>query len=124
MLVPLFLDKGYLMIKVSVLYPYTEGATFDHDYYLNSHMRLVKERLGASLLSYSVDKGISGGEPGGTPLYVTLCNLYFESLTSLASAMGPHGDELSADVPNFTTITPVQQVSEVLVDTRTHGGKP
>jgi hypothetical protein len=32
--------------------------------------------------------------------------------------MGPHGDELSADVPNFTTITPIQQVSEVLVDTR------
>jgi uncharacterized protein (TIGR02118 family) len=110
--------KGFSMIKVSVFYPYTEGASFDYNYYLEHHMGLVKERLGPSLLSYSVEKGVSGNDEGGNPRYITQCNLYFESLTSLATAMGTHGNELSADVPNFTTITPVQQISEILVDTR------
>jgi len=106
------------MIKVSVLYPNANGATFDHDYYLNKHMALVSERLGPSLLSYSVDKGVIGDEAGTPPLYVTQCNLYFDSMASLATVMGAHGGELNADVPNFTNITPVTQVSEVLVDTR------
>lgn len=105
------------MIKVSVLYPYAANATFDYDYYLNKHMRLVSDRLGASLLSYSVDKGVAGGEPDSTPPYITHCTLYFDSLEALSAGMGSHGQELSADVPNFTTITPVTQVSEVLVDT-------
>jgi uncharacterized protein (TIGR02118 family) len=105
------------MIKVSVLYPYTPSADFDYDYYLNKHMALVSDRLGASLLSYSVEKGLSAGEPGTPPLYVTQCHLFFDSLEALNAGMGSHGEELSADVPNFTTITPVTQVSEVLVDT-------
>ena len=32
------------MIKVSVMYPNTPGGRFDHDYYRDKHMPLVKER--------------------------------------------------------------------------------
>lgn len=106
------------MIKVSVLYPNANGATFNYEYYLNKHMALVKDRFGPNLLSYSVDKGVVGDNGGTQPLYVTQCNLYFESMHSLAAVMTDHGGELNADVPNFTNITPVTQVSEVLVDTR------
>jgi hypothetical protein len=37
------------MIKVSVLYPNKEGSKFDLGYYLNSHIPMVQEKLGASL---------------------------------------------------------------------------
>lgn len=106
------------MIKVSVLYPNATGATFDHEYYLKTHMALVKERFGPNLLGYSVDRGLAGDDGATPPLYVTQCNLYFESMASLGTVMGAHGGELNADVPNFTNITPVTQLSEVLVDNR------
>jgi len=34
------------MIKVSVMYPYTDGARFDHAWYRDRHMPVVKSRLG------------------------------------------------------------------------------
>ena len=34
------------MIKVSVMYPHTEGARFDHAYYRDKHMPLVKAKMG------------------------------------------------------------------------------
>ena len=37
------------MIKVSVMYPNTPGTHFNHDYYRDKHMPLVKARLGAPL---------------------------------------------------------------------------
>jgi uncharacterized protein (TIGR02118 family) len=36
------------MIKVNVMYPYTEGARFDHAYYCDRHMPMVKARLGSA----------------------------------------------------------------------------
>ena len=36
------------MIKVSVMYPDGRGARFDHDYYRNKHMPLIKRRMGAA----------------------------------------------------------------------------
>lgn len=38
------------MIRVSVLYPTGEGATFDRDYYLNSHMPLTRDLFKSALL--------------------------------------------------------------------------
>ena len=52
------------MIKVSVMYPNTAGARFDHAYYRDKHMPLLKARMGDSCLYYTVDKGFAGGEPG------------------------------------------------------------
>ena len=39
------------MIKVSVMYPNSAGAKFDIDYYVNSHMPMVKSKVGAALKS-------------------------------------------------------------------------
>ena len=37
------------MIKVSVMYPNTPGARFDHDYYRDRHLPLIKSRMGAAV---------------------------------------------------------------------------
>ena len=49
------------MIKVSVMYPNTPGAKFDHAYYKDKHMPLVKARMGEACKFYTVDKGVAGG---------------------------------------------------------------
>lgn len=46
------------MIKVTVMYPYTEGARFDHVYYRDQHMPMVKARLGSACAYYTVEKAL------------------------------------------------------------------
>ena len=46
------------MIRLSVLYPKTDGASFDHDYYRDSHVPLALKTWG--LDSAEIDKGIDG----------------------------------------------------------------
>lgn len=101
------------MIKVSILYPYQEGARFDHDYYRDQHMPLVQSLLGEYCRSYTVDKGIGGATPGSPPLYIGMCHLFFESLETFETGMGPHAERLNADIINYTDLLPVVQISEV-----------
>ena len=54
------------MIKVSVMYPNSPGARFDHEYYRDKHMPLLKARMGSSCEYYTVDKGLAGGTPRGS----------------------------------------------------------
>jgi len=51
------------MIRVSILYPRSEGTTFDIDYYVSKHMPLVQKELGDTLKGYGVDEGIRRGHP-------------------------------------------------------------
>ena len=63
------------MIKVSVMYPNTPGARFDHEYYRDKHMPLVKARMGDACKFYTVDKGFAGGAPGAPATYVGMCHI-------------------------------------------------
>ena len=104
------------MIKVSVMYPGKPGARFDHAYYRDRHMPMVKARLGDSCLYYSVDRGLGGGEPGAPPTYVGMCHLFFDSVEAYQRAFGPHAKEILGDIPNYTDLSPVIQISEVVVE--------
>ncbi|HEX4856988.1 MAG TPA: EthD family reductase [Limnobacter sp.] len=104
------------MIKVSVFYPNKAGAQFNHEYYKNTHMPLVKSRMGAALKYYTVEKGLAGGAPGEGPTYVAMCHLLCDSVESFQAAFGPHAGEILADVANYTDIQPVMQISEVVVE--------
>lgn len=103
------------MIHVSVFYPNQEGGRFDHGYYAQKHMGLVKERLGSlGLVRVEVDKGLSGGGSGQPAPFVCIGHLYFNSLADYKTAMKAHGAELLADVPHFTNLSPQFQVSEII----------
>ncbi len=103
------------MIKVSVMYPNTPGAKFNHDYYRDQHMPMVKAKMGAALKSYTVDKGLAGGAPGAPATYVAMCHLFCDSVETFQAGFGPHAKDIMADVPNYTDIAPVMQISEVVV---------
>lgn len=104
-----------MMIKLSVMYPYRPDAHFDYAYYRDVHMALLKERMGDYCKSYSIDEGVSGVAPGTPPAFIAMCHVYCDSVEALMTGIGPHAAELAADVVNFTNVTPVQQISKVLV---------
>jgi uncharacterized protein (TIGR02118 family) len=94
------------MIRMSVLYPATEGATFDHDYYRDHHVPLAVRTWG--LESADIDKGVDGP-------YVAAVHFRFESLEAMAAAMAVEDTaKVMADVLNYTTIKPVLQTSEII----------
>jgi uncharacterized protein (TIGR02118 family) len=104
-----------LVIKVSVLYPNKEGSKFDLGYYLKSHIPMVQGKLGASLKGGNVDQGLSGPEPGSRATFIVMSHLLFESVEAFQSSFGPHADSIMADIPNYTDIQPIFQISEVQV---------
>jgi uncharacterized protein (TIGR02118 family) len=104
------------MIKVSVMYPYAAGARFDHIYYRERHMPMMKQLLGAACLYYTVDKGIAGGAPGTDPVYAAKCDFVCTSVEAFLAARGPHVQEIRNDIANYTDIQPVLQISEVVVE--------
>jgi len=103
------------MIKVSVMYPNTPGARFNHEYYRDKHMPLVKARMGDSCKYYTVDKGLGGGTPGAPATYVGMCHIFCDSVETFQAGFGPHAKEIMADIPNYTDLSPVIQISEVVV---------
>jgi uncharacterized protein (TIGR02118 family) len=94
------------MIRLSVLYPKTDGASFDHDYYRDKHVPLAVKTWGLS--GAEIDKGVDGP-------YVAAVHFTFDSLEALQGAMGAAGTgDVIADVANYTTIQPVMQTSEIV----------
>jgi uncharacterized protein (TIGR02118 family) len=103
------------MIKVSVMYPNVAGARFDHEYYRDQHMPLVKARMGDSCKYYTVDKGIGGAAAGAPATYVGMCHIFCDSVEAFQAGFGPHAKEIMADIANYTDQSPVIQISEVVV---------
>jgi uncharacterized protein (TIGR02118 family) len=101
------------MIRVSVLYPNNVGSTFDMDYYLGTHMPMLRKKMGAALKGMTVDQGISGGQPGTTASNRVIATLMFDSLEAFERAFGPLASEIQADIPRYTNIAPTVQISEV-----------
>jgi len=94
------------MIRLSVLYPATDGATFDHDYYRDEHVPLACRVWG--LDGADIDKGVVGP-------YVAAVHFRFESMEAMQQAMAVDGmADVINDVANYTTIVPVQQISEIV----------
>ncbi len=82
------------MIRLSVLYPATEGAKFDHDYYREKHVPLAAKTWGIE--TYEIDKGLDGP-------YVGAVHFLFEGTGAIM-----------ADIANDTDIAPVLQTSEIV----------
>lgn len=101
------------MIRVSVLYPNEQGARFDTSYYFARHMPMVASKLGAAVKTTSVDQGLAGAAPDSPPAFVMMAHFTFESTSTFQAAFGPHATEIMADIPNYTSIKPIIQISEV-----------
>jgi uncharacterized protein (TIGR02118 family) len=106
------IKKG--MIKVTILYPNADGKTFDMDYYANKHMPMLASLLGDSLKLLEIDKGLSGRTPNDPIPYLAIGHLYFDRLSAWQNSFKPNAEKILKDVPNYTNIQPVVQISEVI----------
>jgi uncharacterized protein (TIGR02118 family) len=92
------------MIKVSVMYPKGDDATFDMEYYKTTHFEIVERTMAP--VRWDIESGVDGP-------YLAIGNLYFDSMEALQEGM-KQGGEAQADVSNFTNTSSTVQVSEIV----------
>jgi uncharacterized protein (TIGR02118 family) len=91
------------MANLVVSYPLSEGATFDADYYRDTHIPLVETSWGPS--------GMTGAEilwpaDGAQPV-AAMVVLRFRDAAAIDAAMAsPATGAVMADIANFTNIQP------------------
>lgn len=101
------------MISLTVMYPKTADSQFNADYYFNHHLPLVRERLTSlGLTGIDAEQGLAGGAPDSPPVYAAIGRLNFGSVEELQNALAMHGPELIGDIPNFTDVQPLMQISQ------------
>ena len=105
-------EKG--LIKVSVMYPFAEGKTFNMEYYETKHMPMVAGFLGSNLVKYTIEKGLASGIPNQPLPYMAIGTFYVKRLDDYQAAIAPNRDAIRADFANYTNTTPVILVSEVV----------
>ncbi|GAB4041080.1 EthD family reductase [Spirosoma jeollabukense] len=65
------------------------------------------------LTNFGYETGLSGGEPGTLPAYAVIARWSFATVENLQNGLGAHGAELIGDIPNFTGVQPIMQVSQI-----------
>ncbi len=101
-----------MTLTVQVLYPAGDGITFDHDYFVNSHMKLVARKWGAHIESTSVARGVPLS-PDTPSAWSAIATMNVRDKAALEAMLGD-SDEVNADVPNYTNATPQVFVGEII----------
>lgn len=101
------------MYKVAILYPNEDNATFDLDYYQDSHMPMVAGFLGENLHFYEIDEGIAGRTPDTKVPFVAIGYFYVADITAYNAAIQQNIDAIVGDFNNYTNVRPMVQISQV-----------
>lgn len=101
------------MFRLMVAYPTGEGHQFDFDYYCKTHMPLVEGFIGEDVIRSEVTRGVSTlGDD--TPPYMAIGHIYMHTMAGFERAVAEHLQDMLDDMPNYTNITPVVQIEEVV----------
>jgi uncharacterized protein (TIGR02118 family) len=104
------------MIRISAVYPNETGSRFDADDYLRRHEPLAREMLSPhGLLDIRSTTGI-GNLDGTPPAYWAISELIFTSRAHFEAAMAACGEAIFADIPNYTNVSPILQISTMAGD--------
>lgn len=90
--------------SVQVIYPVSEGSTFDFDYYLDTHMSLVEEHMGPHIEQTIVSQGYAAG-PETPPAYHAVATMLFPDRDAMHKALKAAGP-VNKDIRNFTNVRP------------------
>ena len=103
------------MTTISVIYPRSAGATFDYEYYEETHLPLVVSRWrDAGLVGAEALRGVSAAD-GTEAAFFAMAFIRFETLDQFRAAVaGEHASEILGDIANFTSVQPMMQVNEII----------
>jgi uncharacterized protein (TIGR02118 family) len=87
--------------------------TLDFVYYRDKHLGMMRDLYGSSLGRMEVRNGLRKGD-GSAPAFVTSVTVEILSMKGFEAAGKLHFQKLMADLPNFSNITPVGQIEEIL----------
>jgi uncharacterized protein (TIGR02118 family) len=95
-----------------VTYPNQPGSHFDFDYYVNTHLPLGARLLkNYGFVGWSVERGIPDIR-GMPPAFHAITRLYFNDKQAMRAGFAAHGEELGADLRNYTDVDAVFTLAE------------
>ena len=98
---------------LTILYPNEEGARFDPDYYRDKHLTLVMQLYGEKAIKrFEMRRGLSAQDGSKAP-YAATVNIYVNDAQAFAEAGPKHGETLRKDLPNFSSVTPTAESTEI-----------
>jgi uncharacterized protein (TIGR02118 family) len=101
------------LFKVSVFYPYSPGKRFDLGYYAQHHWPMMLALLGDAVRANGIETGIGPSANASSP-FIVMGHTYFDDRAAFEKAFAPHAGTILSDVPHFTDIEPVMQLSQVV----------
>lgn len=104
------------MIRISAVYPNEPGSRFDAAYYLERHEPFASGLLTPHGLTDVRTAIGTEGLDGSPPVFWAISEMVFASRGAFDRAMSLCGEQLFADIPNYTSVTPVLQVSTLAGD--------
>ena len=75
---------------------------------------MVAKLFGSALIDYSIDKGISGRTPDDPLPFKAIGVFYFDTLEAYQEVFGHNAEQILNDIPNYTDIQPIVQISQVI----------
>lgn len=104
------------MIRISALYPNEAGSRFDIADYMTRHEPLAREMLSPfGLVEIRSTTGVANLD-GTPPTFWAISELMFASRDQFDAAMAACGEKIFADIPNYTSVTPILQISTMASD--------
>ena len=98
------------MYVLTIIYPKSADATFDFDYFRSTHLPEIGKAFGPFGLGYAAvlrgEERVGGGEPA---FFATILLSFASEREARDAVASEAGKALAADIPNFTTATPVMQ---------------
>ena len=101
------------MIRVSALYPNAQGSRFDAQYYVERHEPFARDMLapfGLGEIRTVIGLCTLDDAP---PAFWAISEMTFATRDQFDAAMNQCGERLFADLPNYTDVAPVLQISRL-----------
>jgi len=76
-------------------------------------MRRTRSLADFGMGEFEVERGIEAADGEAAP-YICIVHIEFPTKDDFMRGFEKHGEELSADVPNYTNIAPEMQISEIV----------